>query len=115
MSGFRALLGQPVWLLGALLIGISIVLQLSSLLLANLAVVQPLGAIGLILRHTSDDFGNITHPPEYAFAEGKAYKTGAAAPLFVMVKLDPKTPGTDQGWVYGTTTADDTICSMLNA
>lgn len=49
VSGFRALLGQPVWLLGALLIGISIVLQLSSLLLANLAVVQPLGAIGLLV------------------------------------------------------------------
>ncbi|BDZ48048.1 hypothetical protein GCM10025867_02890 [Frondihabitans sucicola] len=49
VRGFRALLAQPVWLLGALLIGISIVLQLSSLLLANLAVVQPLGAIGLLV------------------------------------------------------------------
>lgn len=26
--------------------------------------------------------------------------------LFIMTKLDPKTPGTDQGWVYGTVTAD---------
>lgn len=49
VRGFRALLGQPVWLLGALLIAVSIVLQLSSLLLANLAVVQPLGAVGLLV------------------------------------------------------------------
>jgi hypothetical protein len=55
---------------------------------------------------TKDSFGQPTHPPEYAFADGKAYKTGAAAPLFVMVKLDPKTPGTDQGWVYGAVSAD---------
>jgi len=27
-------------------------------------------------------------------------------PLFIMTKLDPKTPGTDQGWVYGTVSAD---------
>jgi hypothetical protein len=26
--------------------------------------------------------------------------------LFVMFKLDPQTPGTDQGWVYGTVSAD---------
>ena len=28
--------------------------------------------------------------------------------LFVMMKLDPQTPGTDQGWVYGTLSPDDT-------
>ena len=48
-KGFAALLAQPVWLIGALLIAVSIVLQLSSLLLANLAVVQPLGAVGLLV------------------------------------------------------------------
>lgn len=26
--------------------------------------------------------------------------------LFIMAKLDPKTAGTDQGWVYGTVTPD---------
>ncbi|MBS1993243.1 MAG: cytochrome P460 family protein [Cyanobacteria bacterium SZAS LIN-3] len=26
--------------------------------------------------------------------------------LFVMMKLDPKTPSTDNGWVYGTISAD---------
>lgn len=31
---------------------------------------------------------------------------GAPAGLFVMALLDPATPGTDQGWVYGVTTPD---------
>lgn len=30
------------------------------------------------------------------------YRTGERAGLFVMLKLDPRTPGTDQGWVYAT-------------
>jgi len=41
---------------------------------------------------------------------GKAIAGGAKPTekrdLFIMYKLDAKTPGTDQGWVYGTTTAD---------
>ncbi|MAG58904.1 MAG: hypothetical protein CMJ83_21670 [Planctomycetes bacterium] len=35
---------------------------------------------------------------------GKWYRAQERAGLFVMMKLDPKTPGTDQGWVYGTLT-----------
>lgn len=31
---------------------------------------------------------------------------GAAADLFIMTKLDPSTPGTDQGWVYGVVSPD---------
>jgi len=27
--------------------------------------------------------------------------------LFILFKLDPKTPGTDEGWVYGTLSAED--------
>ncbi|AMM21183.1 hypothetical protein AX769_14875 [Frondihabitans sp. PAMC 28766] len=46
---FGRLLFNPVWLGGAALIGISIVMQLTSLLLANLVVVQPIGVIGLIV------------------------------------------------------------------
>jgi hypothetical protein len=34
------------------------------------------------------------------------YKAAKPAGLFVMMKLDPKTPGTDAGWVYGTLSAD---------
>jgi Cytochrome P460 len=42
----------------------------------------------------------------YASKDGKVYKTGKLAGLFVMMKLDPETPGTDDGWVYGTVSAD---------
>ncbi|MCZ7647773.1 MAG: cytochrome P460 family protein [Planctomycetota bacterium] len=42
----------------------------------------------------------------YAEKDGKLYTTGAKHGLFVMYKLDPKTPGTDEGWVYGAVSAD---------
>lgn len=35
-----------------------------------------------------------------------AYLPGSKGPLFVMLKLEPATPETDQGWVYGTLTPD---------
>ena len=38
--------------------------------------------------------------------DGKRYVTGKQKELFIMAKLDPKTPGTDQGWIYGTVTPD---------
>jgi hypothetical protein len=38
--------------------------------------------------------------------EGHIYRQGDLAGLFIMYKLDPKTPGTDEGWVYGTVSAD---------
>lgn len=46
---FGALLVNPVWLGGTVLIGVSIVLQLTSLLLAPLVVVQPIGVVGLLV------------------------------------------------------------------
>lgn len=48
------------------------------------------------------------HPGEGANpADPAAPRTlGAKAGLFVMFKTDAKTPGTDQGWVYGTLSAD---------
>lgn len=42
----------------------------------------------------------------YALREGKLYHAREKHALFIMVKLDPATPDTDQGWVYGTVTAD---------
>jgi len=42
----------------------------------------------------------------YASREGKVYKAAKQADLFIMTKLDPSTPGTDEGWVYGTVTPD---------
>lgn len=43
------LLARPSWVVGTLLLGLAIVLQLSSLNFAPLIVVQPLGAIALVL------------------------------------------------------------------
>jgi hypothetical protein len=42
----------------------------------------------------------------YARKDGKLYHAAEQADLFIMFKMDPKTPGTDQGWVYGTVTPD---------
>lgn len=44
-----ALLARPRWLVGTLFLGLAIVLQLSALALAPLIVVQPIGAIALII------------------------------------------------------------------
>ncbi|GAB3799087.1 hypothetical protein GCM10028798_12050 [Humibacter antri] len=44
-----ALARRPSWLLGSLLLGLAIVFQLFSLYLAPLTVVQPLGAIALVV------------------------------------------------------------------
>jgi hypothetical protein len=38
----------------------------------------------------------------YARQGGKLYHAKERGPLFVMFKVDPQTPGTDEGWVYGT-------------
>ena len=47
-----------------------------------------------------------THFYPYATRGDKVFKASKPAGLFVMMKLDPKTPGTDEGWVYGTVSAD---------
>jgi hypothetical protein len=39
-------------------------------------------------------------------ADGKFYHAKEKAALFIMLKLEPGTPGTDEGWVYGTVTPD---------
>ncbi len=38
--------------------------------------------------------------------DGKPFHAGAKESLYVLLKLDPKTDGTDEGWVYGTLTPD---------
>lgn len=40
---------------------------------------------------------------------GHRYTGDKLAGLFVMLKLDPRTPGTDRGWVYGLVTGDDEV------
>jgi len=42
----------------------------------------------------------------YVVRGDKVFKAGKQGDLFVMLKLDPKTPGTDDGWVYGTVSPD---------
>jgi len=42
----------------------------------------------------------------YVEHEGKLYHASKKSGLFIMYKMDPKTRGTDEGWVYGTATAD---------
>jgi hypothetical protein len=42
----------------------------------------------------------------YVTRDNKVFKASKQADLFVMLKLDPKTPNTDAGWVYGTVTPD---------
>jgi len=42
----------------------------------------------------------------YAEKDGKLYKASKKGDLYIMFQLDAKTPGTDDGWVYATVTAD---------
>jgi hypothetical protein len=42
----------------------------------------------------------------YVWKGDKFYKASKQTDLFIMLKLDPNTPGTDAGWVYGTVTPD---------
>jgi len=49
MKQIVALLRRPSWVIGTLLLGLAIVLQLTSIGLAPLIVVQPLGAIALVI------------------------------------------------------------------
>ncbi len=49
MGQLLALARRPSWLIGTLMLGLAIVFQLVSLYLAPLTVVQPLGAIALVL------------------------------------------------------------------
>ncbi|WP_113719746.1 hypothetical protein [Arthrobacter dokdonensis] len=44
------LVRRPAWLAGTLMLGVAILLQLFSLYLAPLTVVQPLGALALVIR-----------------------------------------------------------------
>jgi hypothetical protein len=44
-----ALLARPSWVIGTVLLGLAIVLQLTSLTLAPITVVQPLGAVALVV------------------------------------------------------------------
>jgi len=60
------------------------------------------------------DEGMTRHSPpmkELVIADGQLYRTGARGPLFIMYKLPPETPSTDEGWVYGTVDTDGKVTS----
>lgn len=46
-----------------------------------------------------------------AVKDGVQYGCGEPRGLFVMLRLDPETPGTDDGWVYGTIAPDGRVTS----
>jgi hypothetical protein len=50
--------------------------------------------------HADGDGGDHFYP--YAVGDGGVYRAAAPAGLFIMFKLDPATPETDEGWVYAT-------------
>jgi hypothetical protein len=45
-------------------------------------------------------------PHQVVEQNGRSYRAARKGELFIMYKLDPSTPGTDNGWVYGTVSAD---------
>ncbi len=50
--------------------------------------------------------GEPTLPDGYLEENGTLYRAGDPAGLFIMLKLDPATPHTDNGWIYAVTTPD---------
>ena len=42
----------------------------------------------------------------YAMKDGVLYRAARPAGLFIMLRLDTATAGTDAGWVYGTVATD---------
>jgi len=74
---------------------------------------QPLEAISRKVKVHAKDNKDSTKTVEmedryvpYARKDGRLYHAAKKGPLFIMYKMDPKTPDTDEGWVYGTVTAD---------
>ena len=52
--------------------------------------------------YRSDAGAEADHFYPYAQGDGGVYRAAAPAGLFIMFRLDPRTPDTDEGWVYAT-------------
>jgi len=52
------------------------------------------------------DWSEVDHFYPYIRKGDKVFKAARQADLFIMLKLDPRTPDTDDGWVYATATPD---------
>lgn len=57
-----------------------------------------------LLEESKSKFGGRYFP--YAHQDGKYFAAEKKAGLFIMIKYDPKTPGTDRGWIYGLVDAE---------
>lgn len=53
-------------------------------------------------RYANDAGTEADHFYPYAKGDGGIYRAAAKAGLFIMFRLDPATPDTDEGWVYAT-------------
>ena len=51
---------------------------------------------------TGEGLGAVPYFHPYAEMDGRVYRATTPGPLFVMFKVGAETPGTDDGWVYGT-------------
>jgi hypothetical protein len=61
---------------------------------------------GALPTHYINDAGiEADHFYPYAQGDGGVYRAAAPAGLFIMFRLDPSTPDTDEGWVYATVSA----------
>ena len=54
-------------------------------------------------------------PADQVHLDGATYRAGDPAGLFMMVKVDPKHAGTDDGWIYATTSPDGTRIELSGA
>jgi drug/metabolite transporter (DMT)-like permease len=90
-----ALLRQPRWLLGSGLLTVAVVLQLASLALAPLAVVQPLGAVALVVTAILDARLNHTRMSKRAVLAIIASVAGVTA--FVVTASFTTTSGRGNG------------------
>ncbi|NJC21884.1 drug/metabolite transporter (DMT)-like permease [Arthrobacter pigmenti] len=85
-TGFMRLLRNPRWILGLILLGVGMVLNVVALSLASLTVVQPIGAIALVITtivNSKDQGVRINRATVVAIA---ACVTGSA--LFVLLAVN---------------------------
>ena len=72
--------------------------------------VQVIVKEGWTPKEVPPDTKTVAQPGEhyvpFAKKDGKVFHADSKSALFIMYKLDPKTAGTDDGWVYGTVTSD---------
>lgn len=78
-----ALVRRPPWVIGTLMLGLAIVLQLTSLYLAPLTVVQPLGAVALVITAVVN--ARVTHTRLDAKSIGAIVLCVGGVGLFVTI------------------------------